>query len=144
MPLKTERIHVSKFELALRKEREVKPVKHHRHIEDSIQIRCRREFDRIFPQYSILLNHFKNEQKGDKERIKNFQMGVRSGAADFVFLHPNGKYPFIALELKAPKGKQSENQKIFQKAVEEAGGKYVICRSVAEFMKEITIYISMI
>ncbi len=42
---------------------------------------------------------------------------------------------FIGLEIKIPKGKQSDNQKIFQGNLQKAGGKYYIIRSVDEMMK---------
>ena len=39
---------------------------------------------------------------------------------------------FIGLEFKTYRGKQSEDQKIFQKRLEAAGGLYFIIRSVAD------------
>lgn len=37
---------------------------------------------------------------------------------------------FIGLEIKAPKGRQSEGQILFQKRLKEAGGEYYIIRSI--------------
>lgn len=43
---------------------------------------------------------------------------------------------FVGIECKAPKGIQSPHQKIFQQKLEEAGGVYVLARSV-EDVKEV-------
>ena len=37
---------------------------------------------------------------------------------------------YIGIEVKAPKGKQSESQKAIQAEIEKAGGKYIIARSL--------------
>lgn len=37
---------------------------------------------------------------------------------------------FIGLEVKKPKGKQSDNQVIFQSGLEKAGGKYYVVHSI--------------
>lgn len=39
---------------------------------------------------------------------------------------------FVAVELKTPIGKQSEEQQTFQRLVERKGGVYVVLRSAAE------------
>ena len=42
---------------------------------------------------------------------------------------------FIGIEIKTPKGKQSDTQKEFQGRLELAGGKYYIVRSLEEVTK---------
>ena len=37
---------------------------------------------------------------------------------------------YIGIEVKAPKGKQSESQKAIQAEIEKAGGKYIVARSL--------------
>lgn len=44
---------------------------------------------------------------------------------------------FFAIEVKAPKGKQSDEQASFQKAVENAGGIYILARSLEDVQKVI-------
>ena len=40
----------------------------------------------------------------------------------------NGQY--VGIEVKAPKGRQSENQKILQAQLEAAGGRYILAYSI--------------
>jgi hypothetical protein len=56
--------------------------------------------------------------------------GVRSGVADLCFVLPGGV--FAGLELKAEKGRQSDNQKQFADAVAAIGGRYEVAHSVDE------------
>lgn len=42
---------------------------------------------------------------------------------------------FIGLEVKTPKGRLSENQKIFQKECKSAGGEYYIVRSIDDVIE---------
>ena len=39
---------------------------------------------------------------------------------------------FIGLEVKTPKGRQNEAQKLFEKEVKEAGGEYHVVRSIED------------
>ena len=45
------------------------------------------------------------------------------------------------VEMKTEKGKQQPSQKIWQRAVEDAGYKYIICRSFEDFMEQINGYL---
>lgn len=40
------------------------------------------------------------------------------------------------IETKAPKGIQSERQKVFQKEIEDAGGVYMLCPSFNDFARQ--------
>jgi hypothetical protein len=55
--------------------------------------------------------------------------GLGVGSADLVGIY---KGRFIAVEVKAEKGRQSPEQKAWQACVERAGGLYVLARSVEE------------
>jgi hypothetical protein len=55
-----------------------------------------------------------------------FRAGV-AGAPDIVCVI-NGQY--VGIELKAPKGKQSDNQREFQRELEAAGGRYILAYSI--------------
>ena len=48
---------------------------------------------------------------------------------------PNKFYPFCGIELKIKTGRQSEHQKEYQKEFESIGAKYVVVRSLDEFIK---------
>lgn len=115
------------------------------YLEDRLQTGCRCWFDAQYPQYRILLHHSPNEGllvKSSRDGAKRKAMGVRAGFPDFIFLLPNKEYPYLAIELKTEKGRQSDSQKEYQKAVESVGGKYVIVRSIEEFMREISSYVN--
>lgn len=113
-----------------------------RHLEDQLQKNCIRWFDYQYPELKKRLHHSPNGGRRDNIEAAKFKaMGVRPGFPDLLFLHPNRFYPFMGLELKTEKGRQSEHQKEYQKTFEEIGAKYVIVRSIEEFMKEINSYL---
>lgn len=62
-----------------------------------------------------------------------------NGGADFlgiVTIHPHPESApvgrFVAIELKTPDGKQTDDQRAFERVVYELGGVYVLARSVDE------------
>lgn len=63
---------------------------------------------------------------GPQRRFMKF--GV-VGAPD-IFVVKNGA--IYGLEVKAPKGRQNENQIAFQQGFEKAGGKYYVVRSLED------------
>lgn len=122
------------------------PTKRRRssHEEDRLQIACRTWFDLQHKELSILLHHSPNEGllvQRAKDGAKRKAMGVRAGFPDFIFLKPNRFYPYLAIELKTAKGKQSVHQQAYQKAIEKNGGRYCIARSLEEFIKIINDYL---
>lgn len=113
--------------------------------EDRLQIACKYWFDCQYPDDRLLLHHSPNEGllfRHDRDGAKRKAMGVRPGFPDFILLYPNREYHFLAMELKSPKGRQSEHQKEYQKEVERVGGKYVIIRSLDEFINTVNDYFS--
>lgn len=75
-------------------------------------------------------------QKGTRTRAEMGvlkALGVRPGVPDLTFVLPGGKAAFI--ELKAPKGKPTDNQTTFAEAVTQAGADYALCRSLEEVSK---------
>ena len=65
-------------------------------------------------------------------RIARFKrMGMRSGVADLVFVK-NGRCYF--LEMKRNKGKQSENQKLFEADASRCQAPYAIARSFVAYV----------
>ena len=57
--------------------------------------------------------------------------GVKRGQADYRFVLPPGGRS-AEVELKIPGSYQSPEQKTWEAAVTDAGGLYMVCRSVAE------------
>ena len=114
-----------------------------RHLEDSLQKSAVMWFDYQYPELKLKLHHSPNGGKRNAiEAAKFKQMGVRSGFPDLILLIPNKFYPFMGIELKTDKGRQSEQQKEYQREFESIGAKYVICRSLDEFMKVVTDYLN--
>jgi len=119
--------------------------KHPTYTEDKLQINCRYWFDCQYPQYALLLHHSPNEGKlmqHDRDGAKRKAMGMRAGFPDFIFLKPNKQYAYLAIELKSEKGRQTDHQKDYQQAVECSGGKYVIIRSIEQFIDTINDYLN--
>lgn len=122
-----------------------KTKRRYRHKEDDLEKSCRKWFDLTYKHLKVLLHHSPNEgllPKSAKDGAKRKEMGVRAGFPDFILLVSNNDFPFLAIELKTEDGKQSDSQKDYQKAIETAGGRYVICRSLDDFMTEINDYLS--
>ena len=127
-----------------------------RHKEQDLQIRCVRYFRNTYPELAVLLEHPKNEvASGNRtEGAISKAEGVQAGVADLMF-HvasfiaiidgvPQEElymYYSLAIELKTKTGRQSAEQKIFQRYFEAAGGLYVIVRSFEEFVEVVNKYV---
>ena len=67
--------------------------------------------------------------------------GMTAGVADMILLIPKKGYASLCIEFKTEKGRQTQNQKDWQRVAEMHGNKYVIVRSFDEFVKAITAYL---
>lgn len=69
--------------------------------------------------------------------------GVLAGVSDLILLVPNAHYGALLLELKTPKGRQSESQKAWARDIQRTGNyRYVIVRSVEQFKAAIDVYLN--
>lgn len=122
--------------------------------EQDTQIRCVKYFRVTYPHLAHLLFHPKNEEAGGRARAAIAKAeGVQAGVADlmlpivsdYVQQTEDGKtrrfYYGLAIEMKTKKGRQSEQQKIFQRYFEAVGGKYVVVRTYEDFCKEVDEYV---
>lgn len=125
--------------------------------EHNIQVACVRWFNLQYPQYRGLL--FAVPNGGARNLVTAAKLkaeGVTPGVADLLLLVPKQRqilyacvgYPLIeesisglCIEMKTKRGSQSQAQKEWQKKVEAAGYRYVIVRSVEQFIKEINDYL---
>ena len=111
--------------------------------EHRIQVSCVRWFRMKYPHLSPRLFAVPNGGRRDGitgARLK--EEGVLAGVADLVLLVPNAKYHALLIEMKTPKGRQSDSQRAWQRAV--AGNDdylYVVVRSLEEFIKVIEEYL---
>lgn len=136
-----------------------------KHIESSLQQACARWWKMQYPQYSKLLIAIPNHAvlSGDaSQRARQWKRleaeGAVTGAADLVLFKPIVRpLPVAAersiilaattlshacfFELKTSTGKQSPQQKEFQKQVEAQGYEYVIIKDIESFIKKVKEYI---
>lgn len=114
-----------------------------RHIEDSLQKTCVQWFSLAYSPYSRLLHHSPNGGKRNAIEAAKFKaMGVRAGFPDLILCVARGGYHGLFIELKTAKGRQTENQKYFQKALEMQGYRYKVVRSLDEFRRIVTQYMN--
>ena len=132
-------------------------AKYH-HKESDLQIRCVKWFRVTYPAFVRLLEHPKNEGSGHGAHDRQQQAiakaeGVQAGVADLIFHCPSqmrivdqvpqeepAGFFSLAIEMKTKTGRQSPEQKLFQRYFEAAGGRYVIIRSLDDFKREVSQY----
>lgn len=68
--------------------------------------------------------------------------GVLAGVADLILLKSNQYYGALLIEMKTKKGMQQNSQIEWERKITKDGYKYIVCRSVDEFMKEVTKYLN--
>jgi hypothetical protein len=113
------------------------------HKEEDMQLRCVKWFDYQYPNLRLHLHHSPNGGKRNEREGARFKaMGTRAGFPDLLLLHPNKFYPFMGIELKTEKGYQSPTQKEYQKMFEELGAKYIVVRSLDQFIEEVKNYLA--
>lgn len=75
------------------------------------------------------------------EAINLKRQGVKPGVSDVILLIPKGGFASLCMEFKTKSGKQSKEQKEFQKQAEMCGSRYVIVRSVKEAIEKVREYL---
>lgn len=113
-----------------------------RHDESNLQIACVRWFRLQYPSIAPLL--FSVPNGGRRDAVTGAILkaeGAVAGVADLLLLLPSKHYHGLCIEMKTEKGRQSKEQKAWQKAVEDAGYKYVVVRDRGHFVFEVDLYI---
>lgn len=110
-----------------------------RHLESSLQQTCVRWARYQYPKLRTLLFAVPNGYRtsASQARIAKSE-GLVSGVADLILSYPSedGQYAILFIEMKTDRGRQSENQKRFEKAINEVGiYKYEVVRSFDEFQR---------
>lgn len=120
-----------------------KPRKSSRNLEHSLQ---RSEVSYMRAKHRDLLGVFfavpNGQKRTDSQTSWLHEEGMLNGVSDMLLLKPNRFYGCLCIENKTKDGRQREDQKRFQQAVESHGNKYVICRSLDDFIREIEDYLS--
>lgn len=109
--------------------------------EHEIQRNCVLWFRLQYRQYEKMLYAIPNGGfRGKATAAKLKAEGVVAGVADLCLAVPRGGYGALYIEMKQRGNYQQPNQKEWQKACEAAGNKYVVCKSIEEFMREVNAY----
>lgn len=112
--------------------------------ESVIQEMCVRWFRLQFPSIGNLLFAVPNGGSRNIREAANLKKeGVTAGVSDLIFLFPCGGYGALCIEMKTDdkSSRQRQSQKEWQALVESVGVKYVVCRSLADFVEEIKLYL---
>lgn len=104
-----------------------------RHEESGIQQSCVRWFRYAFPQY-VILSIPNGGSRNVIEAANLKKEGALAGASDLMVI---AERRVLFVEMKTAKGRQQDSQKAFQKRVEALGHRYVICRSLDDFMQKL-------
>ena len=115
-----------------------------RHIESQLQRQCVAWFRLQYPKHAKLL--FAVPNGGGRSRVEAAIMkaeGVTAGVADLILLVPRKGYGCLCLEMKTKSvsSRQSPAQKIWQRAVEEAGNVYAVVRTLEDFQDIVNDYL---
>lgn len=113
------------------------------HEESNIQRWCVYWFRSQYPHLARML--FAVPNGGARSRVTASILkgeGVVAGVADLILLVPAGGYHALCIEMKTPKGRQQPTQKEWQTDVERHGYKYIVCRSVDQFIAEVRGYLA--
>ena len=112
------------------------------HEEELLQTLCVNWFKCKYPTMAGVLVHVPNERKCSPQRGAMLRgMGVRSGVADLILFVARHGWHGLHLEMKTTKGKQTDTQKEWAADVEREGYKYVVCRSLDDFQREMNDYL---
>ncbi|WP_321331833.1 VRR-NUC domain-containing protein [uncultured Bacteroides sp.] len=120
--------------------RKKKVVKHE---EADMQAEFFRQVKILFPKLPEKLL-FAVPNGGSRHKIEAANMkrqGVKSGIADVILLIPKKGYASLCIEFKTSTGRQSDEQKEFERQASSCGSKYVIVRSATEAIKKIQEYL---
>lgn len=111
--------------------------------EHRIQCACVRWFNVQYPKLHGRLFAVPNGGRRDATTAAKLKAeGVVPGVADLVLLVSNRDYGALLIEMKTPKGRQSDSQKKWERTVcADAEYKYVVCRSLDDFIREVDSYL---
>ena len=103
------------------------------HAESDIQQACVRWFRWEYPRYLC----FAVPNGGSRNAVEGANMkkeGVLAGVSDLIVI---ADHKVLFVEMKTRKGRQQDTQKEFQHRVEVLGFRYVVCRSLDDFINAV-------
>jgi hypothetical protein len=119
-----------------------KPRKKSQNIESKTQIACVSWFDSQFPPIKNMLFAIPN---GGKRGVVTASImkaeGVRRGSPDLFLSIPKLNYHGMYIEMKTEDGKLKPEQQQFRDVVVSFNYHHVVCRSVDDFVREVSRYL---
>lgn len=112
--------------------------------EHRLQVACVGWFKYQYPSIAHALFAVPNGGRRDiTTGAKLKAEGALAGVSDLILLKSNDKYGALLIEMKTPKGKQSQYQKQWEKDITKHNEyKYIVCHSFEEFQKGVNEYLS--
>ena len=110
--------------------------------EHRIQCACVNWFRLQYPTHATAL--FAVPNGGRRDRVSGAKLkaeGVLPGVSDLILLLPRGKHHGLLIEMKTESGKQSQAQRDWQRDMVHRGYKYMVIRSIDEFIDRVTDYL---
>jgi hypothetical protein len=121
----------------------VKQRKHPTDEEHRIQCACVKWFRATYPELAHALFAVPNGGKRDSTTGAKLKAeGALAGVADLILLVTTDHYGALLIEMKTPKGKQSPSQIEWERVITQDRYKYIVCRSLDDFVVAITRYIN--
>lgn len=113
--------------------------------EHDLQVACFQWFSLQYPSLRGRLVAVPNGGHRSKAEAAKFKAeGVVAGVSDLILLKSNHDYGALLIEMKtsARTSKQSDKQKEWEKNITSLGEyKYVVCRTLDDFMREVRCYL---
>lgn len=113
--------------------------------EHDLQVACVEWFRYQYPRLSKRLFAVPNGGYRDRRTAAKLKdEGVLSGVSDLILLKPNAHFHALLIEMKVTEkySRQSSEQKEWQKELTSLNEyKYVVCRSIDDFMREVNDYL---
>lgn len=132
------------FEQLLEKSRKHQRT-HNPDREHELQVACVEWFRYQYPRLSKRLFAVPNGGYRDRRTAAKLKdEGVLSGVSDLILLKPNTRFHALLIEMKVTEkySRQSSEQKEWQKELTSLDEyKYVVCRSIDDFMREVNDYL---
>ena len=110
--------------------------------ESQIQKMCVEWFRRRYP---TLGGAFHSVPNGGARNVWTGKVlkdeGAVAGVADLELLVPRHGYGSLSIEMKKPGGKQSKEQKEYERLMKSLNNKYVVCYSLEDFREKVMEYL---
>lgn len=114
------------------------------HPEHDIQVACVRWFRLQYPHLAHALFAVPNGGRRDERTGAMLKAeGALPGVSDLILLHPSEEFCALLIEMKTAIGSQSKAQQSWQQLITASGRyRYIVCRSVDDFIEEIKKYMN--